>query len=74
LDAILHLRNAGSCNGTLVSKPSDASGGHPLKKWTGNIASRLGRSLRWDAEKEEIPGDADANRRLHYEYRKPWKL
>ncbi|HEX9365922.1 MAG TPA: Gfo/Idh/MocA family oxidoreductase [Vicinamibacterales bacterium] len=40
----------------------------------GNIATRLGRSLRWDAEKEELAGDADANRRLHYEYRKPWTL
>jgi predicted dehydrogenase len=40
----------------------------------GNIATRLGRSVRWDAEKEEFIGDADANRRLHYEYRKPWKL
>jgi len=40
----------------------------------GNIATRLGRSLRWDAVKEEFVGDADANRRLHYEYRKPWKL
>jgi myo-inositol 2-dehydrogenase / D-chiro-inositol 1-dehydrogenase len=40
----------------------------------GNIATRLGRSARWDAEKEEFIGDADANRRLHYEYRKPWKL
>jgi hypothetical protein len=30
--------------------------------------------VRWDAEKEEFTGDADANRRLHYEYRKPWKL
>jgi len=40
----------------------------------GNIATRLGRSLRWDAEKEECVGDAEANGRLHYEYRKPWTL
>lgn len=40
----------------------------------GNIATRLGRSLRWDAEKEEVVGDADASARLHYEYRKPWTL
>ena len=40
----------------------------------GNIATRLGRSLRWDAEKEECAGDAEANGRLHYEYRKPWTL
>ncbi|HYT68555.1 MAG TPA: Gfo/Idh/MocA family oxidoreductase [Vicinamibacterales bacterium] len=40
----------------------------------GNIATRLGRSLRWDAQKEEFVSDPDANRRLHYDYRKPWKL
>jgi len=40
----------------------------------GNIATRLGRSLRWDAEKEECVGDAEANGRLHYAYRKPWTL
>jgi hypothetical protein len=40
----------------------------------GNIATRLGRSLRWDADKEECVGDAEANGRLHYEYRKPWTL
>jgi len=33
-----------------------------------------GRSLRWDAEKEEIAGDPDANRWLSREYRKPWEL
>jgi predicted dehydrogenase len=40
----------------------------------GNIATRLGRTLRWDADKEEVEGDAEANRRLHYEYRRPWTL
>lgn len=40
----------------------------------GNIAMRLGRSVRWDAENEKCVGDADANRLLHYEYRKPWTL
>jgi predicted dehydrogenase len=40
----------------------------------GNIATRLGRSVQWDAEKEECIGDAEANRRLHYAYRKPWTL
>jgi hypothetical protein len=40
----------------------------------GNIATRIGRSVHWDAAKEEFTGDADANKHLHYEYRKPWKL
>jgi hypothetical protein len=40
----------------------------------GNIATRAGKLLRWDAEKEEIIGDAEANAWLEYEYRKPWRL
>lgn len=30
--------------------------------------------LEWDAEKEIITNSEDANKLLHYEYRKPWKL
>jgi hypothetical protein len=40
----------------------------------GNIATRLGRSVQWDAGKEEIIGDPDANRWLSRPYRAPWKL
>ena len=40
----------------------------------GNIAMRLGRSLRWDADKEDCVHDQEANRLLHYQYRKPWTL
>ena len=40
----------------------------------GNIATRLGRSLRWDASKEEFIGDSEANKWLSRPYRKPWKL
>ena len=39
-----------------------------------NIAFRLGRSVRWDAEKEEIPGDAEAQRMVGRTYRSPWAL
>ncbi|HWQ35773.1 MAG TPA: Gfo/Idh/MocA family oxidoreductase [Blastocatellia bacterium] len=37
-----------------------------------NIAMKLGRSLRWDAQKEEVIGDAEANRMLTKKYRSPW--
>jgi len=40
----------------------------------GNIATRLGRSLRWDVEKEEVIGDKEANRWLSRPYRSPWSL
>jgi predicted dehydrogenase len=39
-----------------------------------DIAMRLGRKLRWDPEKEEFPGDADANRMLTRAMRSPWRL
>ena len=40
----------------------------------GNIAFKLGRKLAWDAQQEQFPGDAEANKLLGKEYRKPWKL
>jgi predicted dehydrogenase len=40
----------------------------------GVIAYKLGRKLKWDAQQERFPGDAEANKLLTKEYRKPWKL
>jgi hypothetical protein len=40
----------------------------------GNISMRLGRSLKWDAAKEEVAGDSEANRWLMKPYRAPWRL
>jgi len=40
----------------------------------GNIAYRLRRPLKWDPVKEEIIGDAEANRWLDREARQPWGL
>jgi predicted dehydrogenase len=40
----------------------------------GNIAGRLGRKIRWDAAKEQIPDDPEANAMLLRPYRAPWKL
>lgn len=39
----------------------------------GMLSWKLGRSVRWDAEKEECPGDEAANALLRREYRAPWK-
>jgi predicted dehydrogenase len=38
----------------------------------GNVSQRVGRSLTWDAKKERVVGDEEANRLLRREYRKPW--
>ena len=37
-----------------------------------NISLRLGRKVRWDAEREEIIGDPEASAMLARPYRKPW--
>lgn len=38
----------------------------------GNIATRLGRSLRFNPQDEQIIGDAEANSLVHREYRDHW--
>jgi predicted dehydrogenase len=38
------------------------------------IALRVNRTLKWDAKKEEIIGDAEASKLLTREYRGDWKL
>ena len=37
-----------------------------------NIALELGRTLTWDPRKNEVVGDAEANRLLQRPYREPW--
>ena len=37
-----------------------------------NLSMKLGRSLTWDAAKQEIAGDAEANALLKRPYRAPW--
>jgi predicted dehydrogenase len=39
----------------------------------GMLSYKLGRSIEWDGAKETCPGDAEANKLLRREYRKPWK-
>ncbi len=37
-----------------------------------NNALKLGRTLTWDPQKNQVVGDAEANKLLKREYRKPW--
>jgi len=39
----------------------------------GMLSLKLGRSVRWDGEKETIVGDPEANKLLRREYRDPWE-
>ena len=38
------------------------------------ISLQVNQKLDWNAEKEVITNSTEANKLLHYEYRKPWKL
>ena len=40
----------------------------------GNIAYELDRPLEWNPIVQKFMGDAEANSKLHYEYREPYKL
>ncbi len=40
----------------------------------GNLALRTGRTITWDAAKEQAVGDEEANRLVTREYRAPWRL
>jgi predicted dehydrogenase len=73
---VAHVRNFLDCVKTRARPNADVEEGHlsAVLCHLGNIATRLNRSLTWDADKEEIAGDAEANRWLTKEYRKPWVL
>ncbi len=39
----------------------------------GMLSYKLGRSIEWDGAKEQVVGDAEANKMLSRQYRSPWK-
>ena len=39
-----------------------------------NIAWKVGRKIRWDAEKEQVIDDPEANALVTKPYRAPWTL
>jgi predicted dehydrogenase len=71
-----HMRNFLECVKSRQRPNADVEEGHrtALMCHLGNISTRLGRTLRWDAEKEQIIGDAEANQWLMRPYRAPWQL
>jgi len=72
----LHIRHFIDCVKDRKRPISDVEDGHltAVMCHLGNIASRLGRSVRWDSEDERILGDPEANQWLTRPYRTPWKL
>ena len=70
----LHVRNFIDCIKTRQRPISDVEDGHRVAVacHLANLSLRTGRKLRWDWEKEQIIGDADAAKMLVRPYRKPW--
>jgi predicted dehydrogenase len=70
----LHVRNFLDCIKTRQRPIADVEDCHQITTacHLANISLRTGRKLRWDPEKEEIIGDAEASRHLERPYRKPW--
>jgi predicted dehydrogenase len=69
-----HIRNFVDCMRTREAPVSDLESGHRVATLChlANLSLRLGRKLRWDAEKEAIEGDPEAAAALERPYRAPW--
>jgi predicted dehydrogenase len=70
----LHVRNFLDCVKTRERPIADIEQGHQVTTacHLANISLRTGRKIRWNAETEEIVGDAVASKWLERPYRKPW--
>jgi predicted dehydrogenase len=70
-----HIRNFLDCVKSRNRPNADIEDGHNTNAVCrlGNIAYRVGRALKWDSEKEQVIGDAEANQLVTGTYREPWK-
>ena len=70
----LHVKNFLECVKSRKRPVADVEEGHQVSSacHLANISLRLGRKLRWDADKEEILGDREASAMLERPYRRPW--
>jgi predicted dehydrogenase len=69
-----HVRNFLDCVKSRAQPISDLESGHRVATacHLANLSLRLGRMIKWDAEKETIIGDAQATTMLMRPYRSPW--
>ena len=69
-----HVRNFLDCVKSRNQPISDLESGHraAIICHLANLSLRLGRKLRWDAQREEIVGDAEVAKLLVRPYRQPW--
>jgi hypothetical protein len=72
---VAHARNFLDCIKSRNTPTADVETGHRTVTacHLANISLRLdGRTIRWDAAREEVVGDAEASKWLVRPYRKPW--
>ncbi len=71
-----HVRNFLDCIKSRDLPAGDVEIGHRSTSFSllANISLATGLRLEWDAKRERITNNEQANDLLHYEYRKPWKL
>jgi predicted dehydrogenase len=69
-----HVRNFLDCIKSRKEPISDLESGCRVAAMChlANLSLRTGRKLRWDAAREEIIADAEANKMLERPYRAPW--
>ena len=69
-----HVRNFLDCVKFRQTPISDLESGHRVASacHLANLSLRLGRTIRWDADKESIIGDSEAAKTLVRPYRAPW--
>ena len=69
-----HARDFLDCVKSRRQPVSDLESGHRVvtASHLANLSLRLGRKLRWDAERETITNDPEAARLLERPYRAPW--
>jgi predicted dehydrogenase len=72
----LHVKNFVDCVKSRKRPNSDVEIGHNsmIACHLGNIAYRLGRQVKWDAENERVVGDQEAANYVMRAYRTPWRL
>jgi predicted dehydrogenase len=71
-----HARNFLDCMRSRNKANADIEIGHRSTTMSllANISLATRSRLDWDAERERITNNSEANNLLHYEYRKPWVL
>jgi predicted dehydrogenase len=71
-----HVRNFLDCVRSREQPVENLEVGHHISTVAhlGNIALRTGRRITWDAAREQVVDDGEANRLVTAQYRNPWKL